>query len=83
PAESDRNPDFDLMPVGTGPYKVVLNDEKRMVLQAFDGYFGFRPLLDRVEVWVIDEVHSSMVFPSLSNPMKTARGSSTEEVELD
>ncbi|HGF7370815.1 TPA: SgrR family transcriptional regulator [Vibrio cholerae] len=83
PAESDRNPDFDLMPVGTGPYKVVLNDEKRLVLQAFDGYFGFRPLLDRVEVWVIDEVHSSMVFPSLSNPMKTARGSSTEEVELD
>ncbi|TQQ49074.1 SgrR family transcriptional regulator [Vibrio cholerae] len=83
PAESDRNPDFDLMPVGTGPYKVVLNDGKRLVLQAFDGYFGFRPLLDRVEVWVIDEVHSSMVFPSLSNPMKTARGSSTEEVELD
>ncbi|BCK26172.1 TPA: SgrR family transcriptional regulator [Vibrio cholerae] len=83
PAESDRNPDFDLMPVGTGPYKVVLNDEKRLVLQAFDGYFGFRPLLDRVEVWVIDEVHSSMVFPSLSNPMKTDRGSSTEEVELD
>lgn len=83
PAESDRNPDFDLMPVGTGPYKVVLNDEKRLVLQAFDGYFGFRPLLDRVEVWVIDKVHSSMVFPSLSNPMKTARGSSTEEVELD
>ncbi len=83
PAESDRNPDFDLMPVGTGPYKVVLNNEKRLVLQAFDGYFGFRPLLDRVEVWVIDEVHSSMVFPSLSNPMKTARGSSTEEVELD
>lgn len=83
PAESDRNPDFDLMPVGTGPYKVVVNDEKRLVLQAFDGYFGFRPLLDRVEVWVNDEVHSSMVFPSLSNPMKTARGSSTEEVELD
>lgn len=83
PAESERNPDFDLMPVGTGPYKVVVNDEKRLVLQAFDGYFGFRPLLDRVEVWVIDEVHSSMVFPSLSNPMKTARGSSTEEVELD
>lgn len=83
PAESDRNPDFDLMPVGTGPYKVVLNDEKRLVLQAFDGYFGFRPLLDKVEVWVIDEVHSSMVFPSLSKPMKTARGSSTEEVDLD
>ncbi|MBY7858812.1 SgrR family transcriptional regulator [Vibrio fluvialis] len=81
--ESQRSEDFDLMPVGSGPYKVIVNDEKRLVLQAFDGYFGFRPLLDRVEVWVIDEVHSSMVFPSLSHPIKTQRGSSTEDVDLD
>ncbi len=78
-----RNEDFDLLPVGTGPYRVVLNDDKRLILQAFDGYFGYRPLLDRVEVWVIDESHSSMVFPSLSNPIKTQRGSSTEDVDLD
>lgn len=82
-AESNRSENFDLMPVGTGPYKVVLNDEKRLVLQAFDGYFGFRPLLDRVEVWVIDEAYSSMVFPSLSHPIKTKRGSFTEDVDLD
>ncbi|ASU23993.1 SgrR family transcriptional regulator [Vibrio qinghaiensis] len=81
--ESNRSDNFDLMPIGTGPYKVILNDEKRLVLQAFDGYFGFRPLLDRVEVWVIDEVHSSMVFPSLSHPIKTKRGSFTEDVDLD
>jgi len=81
--ESMRGDDFDLMPIGTGPYKVAINDDKRLVLQAYDGYFGFRPLLDRVEVWVIDESYSSMVFPSLSNPIKTQRGSSTEDVDLD
>lgn len=78
-----RSDDFDLMPIGTGPYKVIINDEKRLILQAFDGYFGFRPLLDRVEVWVIDEVHSTMVFPSLTHPIKSQRGSFTEDVELD
>ncbi|WP_217525096.1 SgrR family transcriptional regulator [Vibrio metschnikovii] len=81
--ESLRADDFDQKPVGSGPYKVFVNDEKRLVLQAFDGYFGFRPLLDRVEVWVIDEVHSSMVFPSLTHPMKSQRGSFSEDVELD
>ncbi|WP_165313866.1 SgrR family transcriptional regulator [Vibrio ziniensis] len=81
--EAERGETFDLMPIGTGPYKVVLNDEKRLVLQAFDSYFGFRSLLDRVEVWVIDEAHSSMVFPSLSSPVKNKRGSSAEDVDLD
>ncbi len=81
--EVSRNDDFDLLPVGTGPYRVTVNDDKRLVLQAYDGYFGFRPLLDRVEVWVIDESHSTLVFPSLSNPIKTQRGSSTEDVDLD
>ncbi|QTG90686.1 SgrR family transcriptional regulator, partial [Vibrio furnissii] len=36
--ESQRGDDFDLMPIGSGPYKVIVNDEKRLVLQAFDGY---------------------------------------------
>ncbi|MBF9002661.1 SgrR family transcriptional regulator [Vibrio nitrifigilis] len=82
--ESKREEGFDLTPIGTGPYKVVVNDSKRLVLQAYDGYFGFRPLLDRVEVWVIDEVHSSLVFPSLNNPIKSGRRTSfSEDVELD
>ncbi|MFC1235431.1 SgrR family transcriptional regulator [Vibrio sp. F74] len=73
---------FDLLPIGTGPYKVKLNDEKRLVLEAFDNYFGYRPLVDVVEVWVIDQVYSSMVVPSLSNPIK-AKTSSDDEVKLD
>lgn len=82
PLES-RADDFDAFPVGTGPYRIVQNDNKRLVLQAFDGYFGFRPLLDRVEVWVIDEVHSSMVFPSLAKPVRPDIPEFSDEVELD
>jgi len=77
-----RSDDYDTKPVGTGPYKVEVNDEKRLILHAFDGYFGFRPLMDRVEVWVVDEAYSSMVFPSLTKPTISDRGSS-DEVELD
>jgi len=73
---------FDLQPIGTGPYKVKLNDEKRLILDAFDNYFGYRPLVDRVEVWVIDEVYSGMVFPSLSHPIKGEK-SDDDEVKLD
>ncbi|RQW64478.1 SgrR family transcriptional regulator [Vibrio viridaestus] len=77
------NESSELLPIGTGPYKVVQNDEKRLVLTAFDGYFGFRPLLDQVEVCVIDELHSTLVFPSLTNPSQTERGSIKEDVGLD
>lgn len=61
---------------------VQSNDDKRLILRAFDGYFGFRPLLDQVEVWVIDEAYSSMVYPSLSKPIMDATALS-DEVELD
>ncbi len=74
---------YDILPIGTGPYKVIQNTEKRLVLNAFDGYFGFRPLLDRVEVCVIDETHSTLVFPSLTKPIKSERGSVEEDVGLD
>ncbi|HAS61223.1 MAG TPA: SgrR family transcriptional regulator [Vibrio sp.] len=80
---TSRNEEFDQFPIGTGPYKVSQNDEKRLVLQAFDGYFGFRPLIDSVEVWVIDDVHSSMVFPSLSKPIAPQTAVVNDEVELD
>lgn len=81
--ESIRDDDFDLLPIGTGPYKVEKNTEKRLILSAFDGYFGFRPLVDQVEVWVIEEAYSSMVFPSLAHPIKSQRGDFSGDVELD
>ncbi|MGD8110198.1 SgrR family transcriptional regulator [Vibrio sp. TRT 17S01] len=83
PPSSEMEESFDLFPVGTGPYKVVQNDEQKLILQAFDGYFGFRPLIDQVEVWVIDETHSSIIFPSLSNPIKPENLAYRDDVELD
>ncbi|MDF2154801.1 SgrR family transcriptional regulator [Vibrio sp. CAU 1672] len=77
-----RSDEYDKKPIGTGPFQVKVNDEKRLILTAFDGYFGYRPLLDQVEVWVIDEAYSSMVYPSLSKP-QIERQSSSDEVELD
>ena len=77
-----RGEDYDIRPIGTGPYRIEKNDEKQLVLTAFNGYFGFRPLIDRVEVWVVDEAYSSMVYPSLSKPVMADRGDS-DEVELD
>ncbi|MDR9826971.1 SgrR family transcriptional regulator [Vibrio sp. FNV 38] len=83
PVVGDRNSNFEVVPVGTGPYKVVRNDEQKLVLQAFGGYFGFRALVDLVEVWVIDEAHSSLIYPSVSNPIKPETGHMEQEVELD
>ena len=85
-----RGENFDLKPIGTGPYKVNANDEKRLVLEAFDSYFGYRALIDSVEVWVIDEVYSAMVFPSLTHPIQDRKGNMSnndsvndDEVKLD
>jgi SgrR family transcriptional regulator len=81
--ESQRSDNFDLIPIGTGPYKIIVNDNKRLQLQAFDAYFGFRPLIDHVEVWVIDEAHSSLVFPHLPNPIKRQNHFTKDDVGLD
>ena len=82
--QTHRSEQFDRFPIGCGPYKVVRNDDKRLTLQAFDGYFGFRPLIDCVEVWVIDDVNATTIFPSLSRPIKQSSiGESNDEVELD
>ncbi|AUI88184.1 SgrR family transcriptional regulator [Vibrio azureus] len=79
---SMRSEEFDTKPIGTGPFQIKINDEKRLILTAFDGYFGLRPLLDQVEIWVIDEAYSSIVYPSLSKPQMD-KTSSADDVELD
>ncbi len=62
--------DFESLPAGTGPFKVVLNDEKQLRLQAFDHYFGYRPLLDRVDIQIIDEAYTRLAFPGLGHAIK-------------
>jgi SgrR family transcriptional regulator len=43
------------LPVGTGPFKLVRNDESMLVLTAFESYFRERALLDRLEFWIVPE----------------------------
>ncbi|MEK3699541.1 ABC transporter substrate-binding protein [Paenibacillus sp. FSL R10-2199] len=52
--------DFAANPVGTGPYQVLDLNEDVLVLGAYDLYYGIRPLLDRVEIWYLPHLGSSV-----------------------
>lgn len=52
--------DFSQHPVGTGPYQVLDLSSDVLVLGAFDFYYGIRPLLDRVEIWYLPHLASSV-----------------------
>ncbi len=40
---------------GTGPFRVSELNTSKMSLTAFDGYYGYRPILDRVDVWFLPQ----------------------------
>lgn len=40
--------------VSTGPFKIKSYSEQCLVLEAFEEYYGERPLMDRVEFWVLE-----------------------------
>ncbi|GGY02702.1 HTH-type transcriptional regulator SgrR [Paludibacterium paludis] len=67
PADHAERPDFASHPVGTGPYRVAINDAHRLSLQAFDDYFGYRALLDQVDIWMVPELdeHVTLGAPGL------------------
>lgn len=50
PADHPQRPDFASHPVGSGPYQVAENNEWHLLLTAFDRYFGFRSLLDEIDI---------------------------------
>jgi MarR-like DNA-binding transcriptional regulator SgrR of sgrS sRNA len=52
PADHAARTDFAARPIGTGPYQVSENNEWHLLMRSFDNYFGFRGLLDEVEVIV-------------------------------
>ncbi|WP_162248976.1 ABC transporter substrate-binding protein [Paenibacillus sp. Root52] len=47
--------EFSRFPIGSGPFRVVENDDSQIVLEAFPAYFSGRAHLDRVELWIIPE----------------------------
>lgn len=46
---------FGRMPIGTGPFRLERNDDYICKLRAFDSYFGVRPHLDQVEIWLLPQ----------------------------
>ncbi|ASS77094.1 hypothetical protein CIG75_03375 [Tumebacillus algifaecis] len=48
--------DFARLPVGSGPFKVIRNDETMLVCEAFLPYFRERALLDRIEIWIVSDL---------------------------
>lgn len=48
---------FQLMPSGTGAFKINQNDRSRLVMHAFSDYYGRRPHLDVVEIWILPGIY--------------------------
>ncbi|MCL7748443.1 ABC transporter substrate-binding protein [Halalkalibacter alkaliphilus] len=44
---------FKMRPIGSGPYQITDYIKGYLVLEAFSNYFGYRPLLDKVELFDI------------------------------
>ncbi|MGF1764531.1 SgrR family transcriptional regulator [Aliivibrio kagoshimensis] len=82
PSGYDEMLDFNLKPVGTGPYRVVSNDAQRLILEAHDYYYGFRPLVDNVEIWVLDKISAMQLAPGIELPAEEHNNISSK-VELD
>ncbi|MDW8844723.1 HTH-type transcriptional regulator SgrR [Erwinia sp. MMLR14_017] len=74
PREWQSLPDFARQPIGTGPYAVVRNQPSQLRIQAFDDYFGFRALIDEVNIWVLPEISEELVYSGVK-----LEGSSLEE----
>ncbi|MEZ8096611.1 HTH-type transcriptional regulator SgrR [Photobacterium swingsii] len=53
PEEMLTHRDPDALPIGTGAYKVIQNDKQRLKLEAFDQYYGFRAMIDIVDIWIL------------------------------
>ncbi|MBV4365701.1 HTH-type transcriptional regulator SgrR [Erwinia phyllosphaerae] len=62
PQEWPSLQNFSRQPVGTGPYAVVRNQQSQLRIQAFDDYFGYRALIDEVNIWVLPEISEELVY---------------------
>ncbi|MDI4590980.1 transcriptional regulator SgrR, partial [Klebsiella pneumoniae] len=50
PREWETLSNFASHPIGTGPYAVIRNSTNQLKIQAFDDFFGYRALIDEVNV---------------------------------
>ncbi|HYK72910.1 MAG TPA: ABC transporter substrate-binding protein, partial [Pseudoneobacillus sp.] len=49
-----------LLPIGTGPFKVIKNDTYKLIFQANNYHYAGRPFLDKVELWKIVENNTKL-----------------------
>jgi SgrR family transcriptional regulator len=61
PAEWQSLKDFASHPIGTGPYYVVHNKPSQLKIRAFEQYFGYRALIDEVNIWVLPELSDELI----------------------
>jgi MarR-like DNA-binding transcriptional regulator SgrR of sgrS sRNA len=47
-----RAESFATLPIGTGPFRIVRNNESMLILEAHEAYFQGCPHLDQIEMWV-------------------------------
>ena len=78
PQEWPTLPDYSRQPVGTGPYSVVRNQQSQLKIQAFDDYFGYRALIDEVNIWVLPEISEELVYAGVK-----VQGSQEDETALE
>ena len=77
PHEWQSMPHFASQPVGTGPYSVTRNNDNQLKIRAFDDYFGFRALIDEVNVWVLPEISEEF------SPGLTLQGPAKDEKAVE
>ncbi len=86
PADCDNDKQFAYQPIGTGPYRVAERQAHRLVLEAFDDYFGYRALTDQIQIMVFDEAAMCYLTPSTTlTPERLASHQTTlsQKLEMD
>ena len=78
PQEWRTLPDFAQRPIGTGPYCVRDNRQSLLKITAFDDYFGYRALIDEVNIWVLPELSAELSYSGVQ-----LKGDNSDQNELE
>nr|WP_086937349.1 SgrR family transcriptional regulator [Thaumasiovibrio occultus] len=72
------------VPIGTGPYRIEQADQQQLKLQAFDHYFGYRALVDEIEIWVLPDLEDcGALLPQVNAPESEASRPDQVATRLD